>query len=251
MRLPCFGLDATLPDVHNSLAALKRYYYRDRPGAESEFKRAIELNRNYAEAHHHYGMCLILVGRQEEALAEVTRARRLEPLSLRFNRNMGRLFYYVRRYDEAVAQYRKTLELDENDSLTHELLGNALERKGDYDGAVAEWRIAMILSKDEELAALLDRAYKEAGFEGMSKAVSVRRLDRLTEKVKRGEFVPAAEFARAYVRLGDRERALVWLERASEERNRLVLEAAVDPTFDTLRSDVRFQKLEDSLGLKR
>jgi tetratricopeptide (TPR) repeat protein len=196
-------------------------------------------------------MCLSLLGRQEEALAEVKRAQMLEPLSLRFNRNMGRVFYYMRRYDEAAAQYRKTLELDGNDSLTHEMLGNALEQKGDYDGAVAEWRTAMVLSKDEEQVALLDRAYKDSSFEKMIKAVLGKRLDRLTEKVKRGEFVPAAELARAYVRLGNREQALVWLERAFEERSRLVLEITVDPVFDTLRSDVRFQKLQDSLALKR
>lgn len=249
--LKALKLDPTLPDAHNSLAALKLYYYRDWPGAESELKRAIELNPNYAEAHHHYGTCLSLAGHQEEALAEVRRAQMLEPLSLRINRNMGRVFFYARRYDEAAAQYGKTLELDGNDSLTHEMLGDALEQKGDYDGAVAEWRTAMVLSKDEELAVLLERAYKESGFERMIKAVAGRRLERLTEKVKRGEFVPAAEFARAYIRLGDREQALAWLERAYEERNRLVLEAAVDPAFDTLRGDVRFQKLQDSLGLKR
>src|SRR4028118_1224247 len=191
--LKALKLDPTLPDVHNSLAALKLYYYRDWPGAESEFKRAIELNPNYAEAHSHYGMCLSLLGRQEEALAEVKRAQMLEPLSLRFNRNMGRVFYYMRRYDEAAAQYRKTLELDSNDSLTHEMLGNVLEQKGDYDGAVAEWRTAMVLSKEEEQVALLDRAYKDSSFEKMMRAVLGKRLDSLTENVKRGEFVPAVE----------------------------------------------------------
>ena len=119
-----------------------------------------------------------------------------------------------------------------------------------YDEAVAAWRRAMTLSGNDELAATLDRAYKESGYAGAVKAASRKRLEQLREKAWRGEFVPAMDFVRLHVRLGDKEQAFAWLEKAYEERTRFIFELKVDPLFDSLRADPRFTKLLRRLNLQ-
>ena len=112
-----------------------------------------------------------------------------------------------------------------------------------YDEAVAEWRKAMTLSGDDDLAAILDRAHRESGYWSAVRAVSQKRLERLNEKMKRGEYVPAMNFVPLYLRLGNTEQVFAWLERAYEERNRLLFQIKVDPAFDNLRSNPQFQDL--------
>ena len=243
-------LDPDFAEVHNSLAGLKVYYYRDLPGAENEFKRALELDPNYVEARAHYGGYLTTMGRFDEGIAQVKRAQELDPLSADINRRFGVHLYRARRYDEAIEQYLNTLELDSSDARTHELLGDAYEQKRMFDKAVAAWREAMTLSRNDELVATLDHAYKESGYEGSVRAVSHKRLQQLGAKAQSGEYVPAMDFARLYVKLGDQKQALVWLEKAYEERSRLIFDINVDPVFDGLRSDPRFADLLRRLNLK-
>jgi TolB-like protein/Tfp pilus assembly protein PilF len=242
-------LDPDSAEVHNSLAGLKLYYYRDLAGAESEFKRAVELNPSYVEAHMHYGSYLTLLGRYDEAAAQGQRALELDPLSSGISRRVGLQLFHQRRYDEAIQQFLRALELNSRDALAHELLGDAYEQRAMFAEAVAARRAAMLLSGDEELAAVLDRAYRESGFDEAVKAVSRKRLDRLSEKARRGEFVPAMHFVRLYVRLGDREQAFVGLERALEERTRFIFQIKVDPRYDSLRADPRFGRLLRLLNL--
>ena len=243
-------LDPDFAEVHNSLAGLKVYYYRDLAGAESEFRRALELDPNYVEARAHYGGYLTSMGRFDEGIAQLKRAQELDPLSSGITRRFGARLYHARRYDEAIEQYFKALELDWSDARTHEALGDAYEQKRMYDKAVAAWREAMTLSRNDELAATLDHAYKESGYEGSVRTVSHKRLQQLGANAQKGEFVPAMNFARLYVKLGDKKQALVWLEKAYEERSRLIFDIKVDPLFDGLRSDPRFVDLLRRLNLK-
>ena len=243
-------LDPNIAEVYNSLAGLRLYYYRDLPGAEGAFKRALELDPNYVEAHAHYGGYLILLGRFDEALAHAKRAQELDPLSSGITRRFGLALFHVRRYDEAIRQYLRAIELDPGYALAHEDLGETYEQKKMYAEAVAAWRRAMTLSGDEELAATLERTYRESGFDGAVKAVSRKRLEQLGEKARRGGYVPAVEFARLYVRLGDREQAFAWLEKAYGERTRLIFHIKVDPLFDGLRADPRFVGLLRRLNLE-
>jgi tetratricopeptide (TPR) repeat protein len=242
-------LDPNIAEVHNSLAGLRLSYYRDMPGAESEFKRAIELDENYVEARAHYGGYLALVGRFDEAIAQSKRAQELDPLSPGLSRRFGLTLFHARRYDEAIQQFLKAVELNPGYALAHEDLGDAYEPKKMYAEAVAAWHRAMTLSRNDELAATLERAYRESGYEGAVRAASRKRLEPLGEKARRGEFVPAMDFVRLHVRLGDKEQTFAWLEKAYEERTRLIFAIKVDPLFDGLRADPRFADLLRRLNL--
>jgi TolB-like protein/DNA-binding winged helix-turn-helix (wHTH) protein/Tfp pilus assembly protein PilF len=242
-------LDPNIAEIHNSLAGLRLYYYRDVPGAESEFKRAIELDPNYVEARAHYGGYLILMGRFDEAIAQSTRAQELDPLSPGIRRRFGLTLFHARRYDEAIQQFLKALEMNPGYVLAHEDLGDAYEQKKMYGEAVAAWHRAMTLSRNDELAAILKRTYKESGYEGAVRAASRKSLEQLREKARRGEFVPAMDFVRLHVRLGDKQQAFAWLEKAYQERTRLIFAIKVDPLFDDLRADPRFIDLLRRLNL--
>jgi TolB-like protein/Tfp pilus assembly protein PilF len=243
-------LDDTLAEVHNGLAALKWVHDRDWAGAEREFWRAIELNPQVAEVHSHYSIFLSVMGRFDEAIAEGKRALELDPLSIRLNRNQGTRFYFARRYDEAVNQYRQALELEPDDATVHEELGNAYEQQGLYAEAMAEWQRAIVLSEDEELASILSSANAAEGFTGAVREVARKRLERLNRLISRGGYAPIVYFARACLRLGDKEQALRWLDEAREERNVYPLMINIDPFYDSLRGDPRFAAVVDGMSLK-
>jgi adenylate cyclase len=235
-------LDPTLGEAYNPLAADRLYVHRDWPGAERDFRRGLELSPNFAEMHAHYGMCLVFFGRNDEALSEVQRALALDPLSTRFGFTSGRLRFFTRQYDAAIEQYRKTLELDPNFPPVHEGLGDAYEKKGMQKEAIAEWANALTLTGENEGASILQQTYAVSGFEAAIHKSAEKKLEGLNAKAARGEYVPAAEFVKAFMRSGDKEQAFVWLAKAVEERNRLAWELKIDPVFDPLRGDTRFEQ---------
>ena len=243
-------LDDTLAEVHNDLGALKLVYRRDWAGAEREIQRAIALNPAFEEVHYLYSFFLVAMGRFDEAIAEATRALELDPLSVRITQHLGNSFYYARRYDEAIAQYEQALELDPNNASVHESLGDALEQKELPGKAVAEWQKGMTLAGDNELAALLGSTYGKGGFARGVSAVAKKKLERLNERTKKGCYVPAIEHARAYVRIGDKEKAFQRLEKAADERNVFALLINSDPFYDSLREDPRFVALLKRIGLQ-
>ena len=244
-------LDPDFAEIHNSLAGLKLYYYRDLQGAETEFQRALELDPNYVEAVSHYGAYLTYLGRFDEAIAQRKLAEKLDPLSSGIARRVGVSLYHARRYDEAIQQLLRSLEFDYGNAQTHEHLRDAYEQKKIYDKAVTSWHSALTLSGNEELAAILDSVYKESGYERAVKTVSRKRLEQLTEKQRRNEYVPAMDFVRLYIRLGDKERSLAWLEKAYQERSRSIFDIKVEPLFDDLRSEPRFVDLLRRLNLEK
>jgi tetratricopeptide (TPR) repeat protein len=184
---------------------------------------------------------LILFGRNEEAIAEGRRTVDLEPLSLRYNLNLATLFFFTRQWDRAIDQLHKTLELEPNYGPAHEWLGYSYEQKGMQKEAVAEWVTALKLRRQDDYAGKVDRAYAASGFAAAARAMAQRDLDDPEERSKRGEYVAAAEFAYAYTRLGDKDKALAWIDKAVDERTRYPLELRVNPLYDWLRDDPRFQ----------
>ncbi|MEP6819910.1 MAG: protein kinase [bacterium] len=243
------ALDPTLAEPYAPLAAVKLNYYRDWPAAERYFRRAIELNPKFAEAYGHYAISLIRLGRNEEALAIGQRAVELEPLSLRVNQGWARILFYARQYDRAIDLFRKTLELDPNFPPAHEWLGYVYEQKGMQREAVTEWSRALSLSGASEQASSLERTYATSSFEAAVRALGQQRLDKLNERMKRNAYVPAFEYVAAYTRLGDKEQALVWLDKAVQERNHFALDVKVNPLYDKLRDDPRFQDIVRRVGL--
>jgi serine/threonine protein kinase/Flp pilus assembly protein TadD len=242
------ALDDTLAETYNALAAVKLYYHRDWPSAERYFRRGIELDPNSAEIRAHYALCLMSFGRNEEALAEAQRSVELDPLSPRFNYFWGRILFFMRQYDRAIDQFRKTLELDPNYVTAHEDLGDAYAQKGMQREAVAEWGKALTLRGAGEQASILERTYAASGFEATVRALAQEQLAKLNERMRRGEYVPAHEYVTAYTRLGDKEQAFAWLDKAVQETYGFAGVVKVNPIYDKLRSDPRFQESLRKVG---
>jgi TolB-like protein/DNA-binding winged helix-turn-helix (wHTH) protein/Tfp pilus assembly protein PilF len=236
-------LDNTLGEAHNSLAFLLDGFDWDLDAGGKEFRRAIELNPSYATAHHWYAWHLSLLGRFDEAIAEMRNAQSLDPLSLIINADLAELLLLAHSYDESIQQSRTTIEMDPNFAMAHNQLAQAYLQKHMTHEAVAELQTAVRLSPDSPaLMANLARAYIASG-----KRSEARKL--LTELKKRSTpgYSNAAEIAVIYAALGDADQAMNWLEKGYEERfNPGVL---LRPGFDPLRSDKRFQDLMRRLHL--
>ena len=241
-------LDPRLPLARHGRAGI-RWIYRDWAGAETEFRNALQLNANDAEAHNHYGAFLLAKGRFDEAISERRDALTLDPLSTRYLTNLGEAYYFAKRYNEAIGQYRQALELDPKDALVHEWLGDAYQRVGDERGALAEWRTALTLRGDAAVANRISEISATRGFAAAVRALAQSKLERCIRQKNRGEFVPAIDYARAYISLNQAEKAIEWLEKASRERNRFVFFLNTDPFYDPLRGDARFDAIARSVGV--
>ena len=242
-------LDDTLAEAHLGLAALKMVFYLDWQCTEKHAKRAIELNPQFSEVRYMYSFYLVVMRRWDEAIAEAKRALACDPFSVRISQHLGNTFYNARRYAEAIRQYQQTLELDIHNVSAHESLGDVYERQGRSQEAIEEWRRAAELSPDSELLAILNTADAKRGFASAVRAIAAKNLERLAGRTK-GEHVPAINFARAYLRRGDKEQALQWLKTACEERNVHSLTIGSDPLYDPLRTDRRFVKLLQRMKLQ-
>jgi tetratricopeptide (TPR) repeat protein len=226
--------------------AYVRYQYQwDWTGGEREFKRAIELNPNYATAHHWYGLALANMGRLDEAFAELKRAHDLDPLSLVIMASTGWTLYNVHRYDEAIAQFQKSLEMDQNFARAHWGIAEPYALKGDYDKAISEVQKARQLDDSPSTLALLAETYARAG----RRSDSQRLLAELIQQRKL-KYVDAYYLARIYAALGDKEKALQTLEEAYNERSSQIVWLKLEPKFDGLRPDVRYIDLLRRIGLK-
>jgi TolB-like protein/Tfp pilus assembly protein PilF len=247
--LKALAIDDTLAEAHTSLGYIQTFYEWDWSGAEREFQRALALNPSYAEAHYYYGLALRNTGRLQEALAETKRAQELDPLSLLINRGLGLAFYTARQYDQAIEQERKTLDLDPNYMNAHRTLGMAYVQKSMYKEAAAEFDKALMSYPDNQyVLSELGYAHALAG----KRAEAQKALDRLNDLAKQ-KYVPAGYRAMIYVGMGEKDKALEWLEKSYEERYVVgdgTADIKVDPVFDRLRSDPRFQDLLRRMNLQ-
>ncbi len=234
-------LDATLAEAHTSLALVKTFYEWEWPAAESEFRRAIELNPGYATAHEWYGWYLALMGRHNESIAELKRAEQLDPLSLSISWSRGFSFYMARQYEPAIEQLGRTLEMDPNLGVAHMMLGGSYLEMKMYKQAIAEAQKARLLDDSPTMLAVLGIFYAVSGNKGEAEKV-LEQLKELKQLSKR-RFVPSAETAIIYAALGKKDQAFEWLDRAYEDRSERLSWLKVDPELDSLRSDPRFAEL--------
>jgi len=238
------ALDDSLAEAHTSLAFVTLYYDRDWADAEREFRRAIELNPNYANGHHWYAEFLSLVGRHAEAIAESERARELDPLSNIINTWVGSRYFFARQYDKAIEQYRNAVEMDPGFVPAHLVLGQALEQKHMYQEAIAELEKAVSLSGGSPVyMASLAHAYGVAGRQSQAKKL----FDDLRNLSKQ-RYVSSYDLALASLGIGETDQAFTLLARAVEERSPRAAFLGVDPRFDGLRSDARFKELMIRIG---
>ena len=238
-------IDDTLAEAHASLAHIKFQYDRDWAGAEREFKRAIELNSNYADAHHWYALCLMWMGRQDEAVGQIQAARELDPLSLPINANLGWILAVGGRYEQAIDQSRKTLEMDPNFALARYRLGQTYVLAGNYSEAVAELTKAVGLSQSPRAMSELGLAHALAG----NRSAALELLGQLTDQSKQRHISPF-NLAVIHGGLGDKERALEWLDKAYEERSPSLNLLKVSPAFIGMHREPRFVAMVRSLGME-
>jgi tetratricopeptide (TPR) repeat protein len=236
-------LDSALGEAHNSLAFVLDGFDWDLDSGGREFRRAMELNPGYATAHHWYAWHLGLLGRYDEALAELRKAESVDPLSLIIKADLAELLVLAHSYDESIQQSRKTIEMDPNFAMAHNQLGQAYLQQRMYREATAELQKAVQLSAGSPTCiANLARAYALSG----QKNAAVKLLGDL-KTTSTPVHSHASEIAAIYVSLGDSDEAMNWLEKGYTERfNPGVL---IRPGFDPLRSDPRFQSLLHRVGL--
>jgi TolB-like protein/Tfp pilus assembly protein PilF/predicted Ser/Thr protein kinase len=237
--------DSNLAAAHGALALVKLHYDWDFPGAETEFKRALELNPNDAGIRHDYSHYLIAMGRLEESATESDLALQLDPIDTGLRACLCWHRYSARQYGESVAQALKAIEADPNDSWSHIILGWDYEQQGKFKEAISELEKADKIFEDKEFAlAALGHAYAVGGKKRETEEV----LAKLKEIEKHG-YVSAFDMAVIYTGAGDKEKALQWLQKAFEERSSFLIYSRWEPRLDPLRSDPRFQDLLHRIGL--
>jgi serine/threonine protein kinase/TolB-like protein/Tfp pilus assembly protein PilF len=236
--------DEELSEAHASLGLVKAFYEWDWSGAESEYRRAIELNPGYASAHHWYGWYLALMGRLNEAIAEVKQASELDPLSLEINSDLGLSFFFARRYEQAIEQFEKALEMDPNSIWTRFFMGWAREQKGDYAKAIEEYKRVAQLDDSPLIMAALGHTFVMAG--RRDEAVEIlEEMKRLAES----RHVSSYHFTILHAALGEKDEAFEWLEKSYKAREEALVWLKVDPRLDTIRTDPRFIDLQRRVGL--
>jgi serine/threonine protein kinase/tetratricopeptide (TPR) repeat protein len=232
-------LDPELAEGYTSSGFVKLSYDWDWPAAERDFKRALELNPNYATAHQWYASYLLQMGRYDDATEEIKRAQQLDPLSLIINANKGYYLYFARQYDAAIEQYRKTLEIDPNFGVGRYYLAQAYVQKKMYGEAIAEFQKLISTPGDDlETAAALGYAYAQSG----RRADAQKFLTEIIE-LSKSRYVSPLYIATIYTGLGERDQAIEWLYKAYDARHPGLVLLKVDPMFDSLRGDARFQEL--------
>ncbi len=238
-------IDESLAEAHTSLALATMAFDWDWARAELEYKRALELNPNYATAHQWYAEYLAAMGRQPEALTEIRRAGEIDPLSLIVSAAQGYIGYFGHDFDETIRQCEKTLEMDPNFVPAHWFLGWGYVQKGMFAQAVATFQRAVSLTDgDSRMLAELGHVYAISG----QKAKAREIVHQLEVKSQR-QYVSPYEIALVYVGLDEQEQALVWLRKAFEDRAWQLMYLRVEPKLDHLRAEPQFTDLLRDVGL--
>lgn len=237
-------IDDSLAEAHTSLALIAQNYDWDWKTAEKEYRRAIELNSNYATAHHWFAECLAYEGRFDEALAESERAQELDPLSLIIAADNGAIYYFARQYDRAIARFRGVLDLDPTFNRAH-LIVSSYVQQGRFPEAAAaldEWRRA---SDGPWVRASEAYVYGRMG----DKTRAQHALEELEKESGASTLEPTALYDTAYAGIGDKDKWLAWLQQSYRDHTSVPTRLKVDPLYDPLRGDPRFQELLRQVGL--
>ena len=233
------ALDDSLAEAHASMGLVHYCYFNGMESAK-EFERAIELNPNYATAHHWYGrLTLVMLGQLDRAMAEAKRAYELDPVSSIIHSDLGGVNVAARRYDEAIRQLRGTVEIDPDFFWAYRWLGMALELKGDTQAAIAEYKKAFELNDDPAGLAFIAHAEAAMGHQDEARKLLTQLVD-----AAKSRYVQPYAFALTYLALGDKDQTLNWLEQGVRDRGATFLQfIKTDAFFDPLRGDPRFEAI--------
>ena len=227
------ALDPQLAEAHTSLGLIQFQYDWDWEEAEKELKEAININPNYAPAHHFFADYLKAMGRFDEALVEIEKAQELDPLSLAINTGVGHVLYLSRQYDKAIEKYKRAVELDPNFMMTHIWFGRPYLEKGMFEEAISELETGVKLSGESTLAlAMLGHGLASAG----RKDETMQILETLKERAKT-QYIPSYWIAVIYNGFKDKEQVLEWMKKAYAERSSWLVWSNVEPRFAWLRND--------------
>jgi len=237
-------LDNNLAEGYEVLGELKFVYEWDFAGAEKDLLRAIELDPNSESAREQYAFYLAVRGRFDEAIEENKTALDINPGSLVIQQRRGVILYFARRYDEAIIQLKRIIEVDANFVTAYGWLWATYEKQGD-DAQAYDWFIKSQKQINSEHIELYQNIYKTSGWKGVKQ--------KQFEMEKQNEQKPSANFfaiARQCAKLGEKEQAFEYLNKAIEKRQGQMVMLNVDPSFDLLRDDPRFDELVRRVGLK-
>jgi eukaryotic-like serine/threonine-protein kinase len=237
-------LDDTLGEAHCTLGFFRLLYDWDFAAAEEEFKRAIELSPNFANAWDGYGFYFKATGQSEASIRSCRRAQELEPLSLFITLSLAWAYYFARQYDRAMEQGRKALDMDPNFGFAYWHRGMAYIQQKKFADAVTALRKAINLSGP----ATTFISYLGYANARMGKHREARQMIAQLERVSKRQYVSSYFIAVIYLGLGDLDRTFEWLEKAYEERSGFMAFINVEPMLDALRSDPRFKALAEKIG---
>jgi serine/threonine protein kinase/Tfp pilus assembly protein PilF len=240
------AIDDKLAEAHASLAAA-HWSSLQFPQAEKEFKRALEINPNYANAHHWYGLFLSWDARHADAISHLRKAVELDPLNLQYNANLGQAFGAARQFDAAVEQLNKTIEMDRNFAQAHAQLARVYYAMGRYEPWLEESKKCNALFDDAETLAIFEEMSKVYSKSGLKPAL-IRQVE-MIEALAKKRYVDPANIAYAYADLGDKDKTFFWLNKALAEKagGLEVIKIAFD--MDAFRSDHRYLDILKRMGM--
>ena len=238
-------LEDQLGEAHASLSDFL-FFDWDFAGAEREARRAIGLNPSDAFAYDRLANCLSAVGRTEEAVAMVNRARQLDPFSFHINRDVGKLLYFARRYDEALGELRQTADMQPNSSVVDLWIVKSYLQKGMAAEAIA-MDLRVRRERDRFDAGELD-GLRTAYATGGPRAYWTRLNEQLVHRFRAGQSQHSENLAEIETYLGNKDKALAWLETHFQDHGGFMFWTKVDPSFDPLRAEPRFDALLERVG---
>jgi TolB-like protein/DNA-binding winged helix-turn-helix (wHTH) protein/tetratricopeptide (TPR) repeat protein len=236
-------LDPSLASAHTVLGEILEVFGWDWAAAEKEFRRAVELDPNDANAHHQYAIHFAVTGRFPEALEEIGRTQEVDPISPVSFSSMGWIYLRAHRPAQAIQQCQKSLDLDSHYVRGHLCLGEAYEEEGDFTRAAEEFLLGKTLSgAPAQQLEELKHGLQESGYDGYFRV-------RLKQLQKQQTYVSPYDLADLSLRIGDRTGAMRWLEAAYKEHSPYLVFLRIEPRMDPLRSDPQFQDLVGRVGL--
>ncbi|MCJ7486360.1 MAG: hypothetical protein MUQ25_09385, partial [Candidatus Aminicenantes bacterium] len=240
--LQALALDDNSAEAHEALAKSLTWGEWDWTSAEREWKRALELNPNGANAHAYYAHYLAHMGRAAEGIKHSERAIKLDPFNALYHSLYGIVLVYLRRYDDALAAADKANSISPDAGVAFGVIQRVFLAKGMHDEQLAEQRLR--IARDPERVAAFERGLAEGGYEGAQRAIA----DVLAARYEKDQYHSAEGIAVRYIDAGDKERAMAWLYRAYDDHDQNLPYLGL-PEWDPLRADPRFQALLRRIGL--
>jgi tetratricopeptide (TPR) repeat protein len=243
--LRALELDPSLAEVHHLLGIMKMNLDWDWKSAEKEFRQAIELNPKYPDPRAYYSHLLYILKRPKEAMEQIEKALELDPLNALFQAIYAMDLMYAHRYDDAIVVLRDTLKATPNHPVALSALRSAYHMTQRYNEALEIWKASYAARGDKEAVEALTQGFAKGGYKG-----ALRRVAETFVARSRTTFVTPWQIGTLYTRAGMNKEALDWLEKAYEAHDPNSIYLGVDPIFDILREEPRFQDILRQMKLR-